>query len=98
MRRHGLASDNLRRARVVLADGRTIGASSEENSDLFWALRGGAGGVGVVTEFEFALHPLTDVLAGLIVHPATEAREMLPRFRDFIADAPDDFCGMAVML
>jgi FAD/FMN-containing dehydrogenase len=97
MRRHGLASDNLRRATIVLADGRTVTASAEENSDLFWALRGGAGGVGVVTSFEFALHPLTDVLAGLIVHPAAAAREMLPRFRDFIADAPDEFCGMAVL-
>src|SRR5580704_10486443 len=98
MRRHGLASDNLRRATVVLADGRTVGASLEENPDLFWALRGGAGGVGAVTSFEFALHPLTDVLAGLIVHPASAAPEMLPRFRDFIAEAPDEFCGMAVML
>lgn len=98
MRRHGLASDNLQRATVVLADGRTVDASLEENPDLFWALRGGAGGVGAVTSFEFALHPLTDVLAGLIVHPASAAPEMLPRFRDFIAEAPDEFCGMAVML
>jgi hypothetical protein len=97
MRRYGLASDNLLRAHLVLADGRSIWASPDEHPDIFWALRGGAGGLGVVTSFEFRLHRLSQVLAGLIVHPATAAREILPRFRDFAAAAPPEFCGLSVL-
>jgi FAD/FMN-containing dehydrogenase len=97
MRKHGLACDNLRSASVVLADGRFVHASDEEHPDLFWGLRGGAGGLGVVTSFEFQLHPLRDVLAGLIIHPAEHAFEVLSAFRDFAVDAPDEFCGLAVI-
>jgi FAD/FMN-containing dehydrogenase len=96
MRKHGLACDNVRRAGVVLADGRFVRASAEEHSDLFWGLRGGAGGLGVVTSFEFQLHPLREVMAGLIVHPADDALEVLRAFREFAADAPPEFCGLAV--
>jgi FAD/FMN-containing dehydrogenase len=97
MRKHGLACDNLRSAGVVLADGRFVRASPQEHADLYWGLRGGAGGLGVVTSFEFQLHPLRDVLAGLVVHPAEHAVEALRTFRDFAAHAPDDFCGVAVI-
>ena len=97
MRKYGLACDNLRGAGVVLADGRFVRASLQEHADLFWGLRGGAGGLGVVTNFDFQLHPLREVLAGLIVHPAEYAVEALRAFRDFAADAPDDFCGLAVI-
>ena len=97
MRKHGLACDNLRGAGMVLADGRFIRASAHEHSDLYWGLRGGAGGLGVVTSFEFQLHPLREVLAGLIVHPAEHALGALRAFRDFAADAPDEFCGIAVI-
>jgi hypothetical protein len=97
MRRHGLAIDNLSAAGMVLADGRFVRASEEEYEDLFWALRGGAGGLGVVTNLEFRLHPLRLVLAGLIVHPAAEAPGALRAFRDFVAQAPDEFCGLAVL-
>ena len=97
MRRHGLACDNLVGANVVLADGRCVRASAAENADLFWGLRGGAGGLGVVTSFDFRLHPLREVLAGLVIHPASEARAVLRAFRDFAAGAADEFCGLAVL-
>ena len=97
MRRHGLAIDNLDAAGVVLADGRFVRVTAEEHDDLFWALRGGAGGLGVVTSFELKLHPLRQVLAGLVIHPASEAPRALRAFRDFSAAAPDEFCGMAVL-
>jgi FAD/FMN-containing dehydrogenase len=97
MRKHGLACDNVRSAGVVLADGRFVRASPQEHADLYWGLRGGAGGLGVVTSFDFNLHPLREVLAGLIVHPAEHAGAALRAFRDFAADAPDEFCGLAVI-
>jgi FAD/FMN-containing dehydrogenase len=97
MRKHGLACDNLRGANVVLADGRFVRASPQEHPDLYWGLRGGAGGFGVVTSFDFQLHPLREVLAGLIIHPAEHAKEALRAFRDFAAAAPDEFCGLAVI-
>lgn len=97
MRRFGLAADNLRAASVVLADGRFVRASMDEHPDLFWGLRGGGGGLGVVTGFEFALHPLRQVYAGVVVRPAEQAAVMLRAFRDFTADAPDAFCGLLVL-
>jgi FAD/FMN-containing dehydrogenase len=97
MRQHGLACDNLRSAGVVLADGRYVRASAEEHADLYWGLRGGAGGLGIVTSFEFQLHPLREVLAGLVVHPADGALEALRAFREFALAAPDEFCGIAVI-
>jgi hypothetical protein len=97
MRRYGLACDNLLAAGVVLADGRFVRASADEHPELYWGLRGGAGGLGVVTSFEFQLHPLRQVLAGVVVRPAAEAREALRSFRDFAATAPDEFCGMTAL-
>src|ERR1700735_874332 len=97
MRKHGLACDNLRSAGVVLADGRYVRASAEEHADLYWGLRGGAGGLGVVTSFEFQLHPLRGVLARLVIHPAEHAVEALRAFRDFAAAAADEFCGIAII-
>lgn len=97
MRKHGLACDNLVGAGVVLADGRFVRASAHEHTDLFWGLKGGGGGLGVVTSFEFKVHPLREVLAGLIVHPGENALAALRVFRDFAANAPDEFCGLAVI-
>ncbi len=90
-RRWGLTSDNLNSVRVLLADGRRVSASEDVNSDLFWALRGGGGNFGIVTEFEFRLHPLgTTVLAGPLIYRAGQAREVLMHYREFIAGAPDE--------
>lgn len=98
MRRYGLAIDNLRAASVVLADGRFVRASTDEHPDLFWGLRGGGGGLGVVTVFDFALHPLRQVYAGVVVRPAEEAALILRAFRDYTVEAPDAFCGMVVLI
>ena len=97
MRKHGLAIDNLQAAHVVLGDGRFVRASAEEHADLFWGLRGGVGGLGVVTRFEFRLHPQTLVFAGVVIRPAAEAAQALRVFRDFARQAPDEFCGMTVL-
>lgn len=98
MRRFGLAIDNLRAASVVLADGRFVRASADEHPDLFWGLRGGGGGLGVVTQFEFAMHPIRQVYAGVVVRPAEEAALVLQTFRDFAAEAPDAFCGLVALM
>jgi hypothetical protein len=97
MRRYGLACDNVMAAHVVLADGRSVRVTATEYPDLFWALRGGAGGLGVVTHFEMRLYPLAQVYAGLVVFPGDQSGTVLRRFRDFALDAPDEFCGLAVM-
>ena len=97
MRRHGLAIDNLVAASVVLADGRLMRCDADEHTDLFWGLRGGAGGYGVVTSFDFRLHPLRHVLAGVVIRPPTEAATAIRTFRDVAVGAPDEFCGMLVL-
>ncbi len=74
--------DNLLSADVVTADGRQLHASETENADLFWGLRGGGGNFGIVTSFEFQLHPVgPDVLSGLIVFPFAEAKSILTQYR-----------------
>ena len=91
MRRHGLTCDNLAAADVVTADGRFCRASERENTDLLWGLRGGGGNFGVVTSFEYRLHPVgPQVLAGVLLHPAERAPEVLRFYRDYIASAPED--------
>jgi FAD/FMN-containing dehydrogenase len=97
-RKFGLTVDNLISADVVTADAKLLRASDEENQDLFWALRGGGGNFGVVTSFEFKLHPLgPEVLSGLIVHPLERARELLPEFRRIANEAPDELTTWVVM-
>jgi FAD/FMN-containing dehydrogenase len=91
MRKHGLTVDNVLAADVVTADGESLRASEDEHPDLFWALRGGGGNFGVVTAFEFRLHPVgPTVLAGPILFDATDVREVLRFYRDFVRDAPDE--------
>jgi FAD/FMN-containing dehydrogenase len=91
MRKHGLTVDNLLAADVVTANGERLRASDDEHPDLFWALRGGGGNFGVVTSFEFRLHPVGPVvLAGPILWDASDAREVLRFYREFLRDAPDE--------
>jgi FAD/FMN-containing dehydrogenase len=91
MAKYGLATDNLLSARVVTADGRTLTASEEENPDLFWGLRGGGGNFGVVSSFEFRLHPVgPEVVGGLVAHPFDAAEGFLRFFRDFSAGSRDE--------
>ena len=90
MRKHGLACDNLASADLVTADGARLRASADENPELFWGLRGGGGNFGVVTSFEFRLHPLGTILAGLLLHPLSRARDVIERYRDFAPGAPDE--------
>jgi FAD/FMN-containing dehydrogenase len=90
-RKYGLTVDNLESAEVVTAAGEVVRASATEHPDLFWALRGGGGNFGVVTRFEFRLHPVgPDVLSGLIVYPISEAKSVLQQYREFIARAPEE--------
>jgi FAD/FMN-containing dehydrogenase len=91
MRKHGATVDNLLSADVVTAQGEIVTASAEENGDLFWAIRGGGGNFGVVTSFEYLLHPVGPiVLAGPVFHHLENAPEVLRFYREFIAAAPDD--------
>jgi FAD/FMN-containing dehydrogenase len=97
-RKLGLTSDNLVSARVVTADAKSIQATATSHADLFWALRGGGGNFGVVTQFEFALHPIgPEVLSGLIVFPRSEAVAVLRKYREFVAGAPDELSVWIVM-
>jgi FAD/FMN-containing dehydrogenase len=98
VRKYGPALDNLISTRVVLADGRVVTASASENADLFWALRGGGGNFGIVTEFEFKVHPAGTVLAGVVLHPAAAARDALRYWRDFERTTPEEFSGSALLL
>jgi len=97
-RQHGLAIDNLLGATVVTADGVVRSLSATSQPDLFWALRGGGGNFGVVTSFEFRLHPVgPEVYAGLVVYPFAQARSVLRAWRDFCATASDALSVWSVM-
>jgi FAD/FMN-containing dehydrogenase len=87
---YGATVDNLLSAEVVTADGKLRRASETEEPDLFWALRGGGGNFGVVTEFEFQLHPVGQVLGGMVLHPLDQARDVLRFYRDFVPTLPDE--------
>jgi FAD/FMN-containing dehydrogenase len=87
-RRFGLTCDNLLSADVITADGRRVTASREENPDLFWALCGGGGNFGVVTSFEFRLHPVKDIVGGPVVFELDAAGEVLRTWRDYLREAP----------
>ena len=87
-RAHGLTIDNLLSAQVVTADGQVKVASEQQYPDLFWALRGGGGNFGVVTSFEYRLHPVKDIYAGIFLYEVDRAGDLLRFFREFIKDAP----------
>jgi len=92
---YGLTCDNLLAADVVTADGRLVRASEAENEDLFWAIRGGGGNFGVVTSFEYRLHPVARVLAGGLTYPLAEAPEVLRFYDSFVKAAPDELSTAA---
>src|SRR5438552_2449843 len=97
-RKFGLTVDSLLAADVVTADARRLRVSQDSSPDLFWAIRGGGGNFGVVSSFEFRLHPVgPEVLAGLIVHPFADARGLLQQYRELTAKAPDDLTVWVVM-
>ncbi|MCG3114645.1 MAG: FAD-binding oxidoreductase [Candidatus Manganitrophus sp. SA1] len=97
-RKYGMTIDNLISAEVVTADGQRVRASKEENPDLFWALRGGGGNFGIVSLFEFQLHPVgPKVLSGLIVFPFDQAKEVLTKYRKAVDKMPDDLSVWVVL-
>jgi FAD/FMN-containing dehydrogenase len=97
-RKYGMTVDNLASVELVTANGKKVRASENENSDLFWAVRGGGGNFGVVTQFEYKLHPVgPQVLAGLIVFPLEQATQVLRQYREFVASAPEDLSVWVVL-
>src|ERR1700681_1935046 len=97
-RKCGLAIDNLLAVDMVLADGRFVTASAEENPDLYWAVRGGGGNFGVVTSFLFRTHPIKMVYAGPTFWPLERAAEVLRIYRQLIVNAPEDISGFFAFL
>ncbi len=89
-RKLGLVVDNLLSADVVTADGQFLTASADENQDLFWGLRGGSGNFGIVTSFEYQLHPVSTLLAGMVIYPMEKATEALTFYHRFASAAPDE--------
>jgi len=97
-RKYGMTIDNLVAADMVTADGRKKHLSEDENADLFWAIRGGGGNFGVVTRFEFALYPVgPEILAGLLVFPLGQVKQILQKYREFVKSAPEELNIWAVL-
>jgi hypothetical protein len=93
--RFGLGLDNLLEAEIILADGRLVFASASQNSDLFWALRGGGGNFGVVTSMRLRLHPVDELLAGMIIFPWSEAQSVLRGHAEILSSAPNELSALA---
>jgi FAD/FMN-containing dehydrogenase len=97
-RKYGMTVDNLVSAEVITADGKKLRANEKENATLFWAIRGGGGNFGVVTQFEFKLHPVgPEILAGLIVFPLDQAKQVLRQYREFVKSAPEELSVWVVL-
>lgn len=97
-RKHGLSSDNLVSVDLVTADGSFVTASEEENTDLFWAVRGGGGNYGVVTSFEYRLHPVgPEVMFCFVFYPGDKAREVLRSLNDYMAQASDEVSPLSFL-
>ena len=97
MRKYGLTIDNLLAVDLITAEGKFVKASATHNADLFWGVRGGGGNFGIVTEFEFRVHPLgPEVFAGPIFWPMEDAAKVLRFYRDWIADCPDELMTIVV--
>jgi FAD/FMN-containing dehydrogenase len=98
MRKYGLSCDNLLSADVVLASGELVTASPTENADLFWGLKGGGGNFGVVPSFQYRLHPVQQVLGGMVFYPLERAHQALAFWRNFTRTAPDELTSTAALL
>jgi len=98
IRKYGMSIDNLLSCQVVTADGKILEASSSENDDLFWALRGGGGNFGVVASFEFRAHPVDAIVGGMLVYPRVAAHDVIRNLRDYMATAPDEVTAYAALL
>src|SRR5437879_9493987 len=98
MGKHGLSCDNLLSADLVTADGEFLTASADQHPDLFWGLRGGGGNFGVVTSFEYRLHPVGPVLAGMVLHSMAKAKEVLRFCRDYARACTEEALAAATML
>ena len=97
-RKYGMTIDNLVAAEVITADGKKLRASEHEEPELFWGLRGGGGNFGVVTQFEFALHAVgPEILAGLLVFPFAQAKQVVTRYRRFTEQSPEDLSVWVVL-
>ncbi len=97
-RKYGMTVDNLMSVEIVTADGQRLWANAEQNADLFWAVRGGGGNFGIVTLFDFKLHPVgPDVMSGLVVYPLEQAKSVLNQYREYVKTIPDDLCVWAVL-
>ena len=90
MGKYGLTIDNVLVVEIVTVDGQVLRASANEHPDLFWAVRGGGGNFGVVTSFEFRMHPVESLLVGLIAYPLEQANEVWRVYREFTRAAPDE--------
>ena len=97
-RKYGLTIDNLLAADMVLADGSFVTVSAEKNQDLFWAIRGGGGNFGVVTEFRFQLHPVHTIVGGPTLWHQEQTTEVMQWYRDFMQEAPEDLYGFFAIL
>ena len=97
-RKYGLTIDNLISVDMVLADGRFVVASAEENTDLFWAVRGGGGNFGIVTSFLFEAHPVHTVCAGPMLWDLEHAADVMKWYREFITQAPEEMNGFFAMM
>src|SRR3954470_17661259 len=98
MRKHGLACDNLISADVVTADGELVHASADQNAELFWGLRGGGGNFGIVTSFEFRVHPVGIAIAGLLMHRLERAHDVFKFWRDWAPGTPPELTTGAMLL
>jgi FAD/FMN-containing dehydrogenase len=98
MRKYGIVCDNLRSVEIVTADGQLLTASPEENPELFWGVRGGGGNFGVVTSFEYQLHPVGQLLAGVLFYPLDQAGAAFRHYREVMATAPDELMAYAGFL
>ncbi len=97
-RKYGVTLDNLVSANVVTADGNLVRASAQENADLFWGIRGGGGNFGIVTSFEFQLHPVGPMIyGGLIVFPFSEAKNVLEKHRELAETMPEEMNAWVVL-